>query len=334
MRRREFVTLVAGAAALHPIAAYAQRSPRNVPVVGLIWIWTDASAQFPIRIRRGFLDGLRENGYTEGQNITVEDKYLGTGPGPLGNAAEELVRLGADVIVAMGTPAALAARRATSAIPIVAVSMADPVADRLIVSIARPGGNVTGNTFIGPELGPKRLELLREAFPGATRFGALRHPHVYGERTMQVMLSELEAKAQQTGVDFQVFDASRPEDFEGAFEAITQWRADVLLLFTSPMFYVNYSRIVDLAERQRLPTMYYFREAVEGGGLIGYGADITDLFRVAAKYVARILKGAKPGDLPVEQPTKFEFLINLKTAKALGVSFSPNLIARADEVIE
>jgi putative tryptophan/tyrosine transport system substrate-binding protein len=148
------------------------------------------------------------------------------------------------------------------------------------------------------------------------------------------MLSELEEKAHQIGVDLQVFDASRPEEFETAFEAMAQWRADVLLLYTSPTFYVNYRSIVDLAARQRLPTMYYFREAIEGGGLIGYGADITDLFRLAAKHVARILKGAKPGDLPVEQPTKFEFLINLKTAKTLGVTISPTLIARADEVIE
>jgi len=252
----------------------------------------------------------------------------------LGNAAEDLVRLGVDVIVAMGTPAALAARRATNSIPIVAVSMADPVADGLIGSLARPGGNVTGNTFIGPELGPKRLQLLKETFPGAGRFAALRHPNVYGERTMQEMLSELEVKAHQIGVDFQVFDASRPEDFEGAFAGMAQWRADVLLLFTSPMFYVNYPYIVDLAARQHLPTMYYFREAVEGGGLMGYGADITDLFRLAAKHVAKILKGAKPGDLPVEQPTKFELLINLKTANALGVTIPPTLLAQANEVIE
>jgi putative tryptophan/tyrosine transport system substrate-binding protein len=267
MRRRNFITLVTGAAALHPIASHAQQTQRNVPLVGVIWIGTASD-----------------------QNITVEHRYFGDGPGPLGNAAEELVRLGVDVIVAMGTPAALAARRATSSIPIVAVSMADPVADGLIGSLAKPAGNVTGNTFIGPELGPKRLQLLKETFPAATRFAALRHPHVYGERTMEEMLSELEEKAHQIAVDFRVFDASRPEDFEGAFAGMIQWRADVLLLFTSPMFYVNYGLIVDLAARQRLPTMYYFREAVEGGGLIGYGADITDLFRLAAKHVAKILK--------------------------------------------
>jgi putative tryptophan/tyrosine transport system substrate-binding protein len=333
MRRRNFVAGLAGAAVLRPFPGSAQRTQRNVPLVGVIWIGT-ASAQIPVRIREALLRGLRENGCVDGQSITIEDRYFGDGPGPLGNAAEELVRLGVDVIVAMGTPAALAARRATSSIPIVAVSMADPVADGLIGSLARPGGNVTGNTFIGPELGPKRLQLLKETFPGAARFAALRHPRVYGERTMQEMLSELEEKAHQIGVNFQVFDASRPEDFEGAFEAMNQWRAEVLLLFTSPMFYVNYRHIVELAARQRLPTMYYFREAVEGGGLMGYGADITDLFRLAAKHVARILKGAKPGDLPVEQPTKFEFLVNLKTANALGVTIPPTLLAQANEVIE
>jgi ABC-type uncharacterized transport system substrate-binding protein len=333
MRRREFIAGIAGACALRPNAVSAQRPQRNIPLVGLIWIGT-ASDQINIRNRDTFLRGLRENGYSEGQSITIEDRYFGDRPGPLGNAAEELVKLGTDVIVAMGTPAAFAARKATSSIPIVAASMADPVADGLIVSLARPGGNVTGNTFIGPELGPKRLQLLKEAFPAAVRFAALRHPNVYGERTMQEMLSELEEKAHQIDVALQVFDASRPEEFEAAFEAMAQWRADVLLLYTSPMFYVNYRSIVDLAARQRLPTMYYFREAIEGGGLMGYGADITDLFRLAAKHVARILKGTKPGDLPVEQPTKFEFLINLKTAKALGATIPPTLIARADEVIE
>lgn len=331
MRRRDFIGGLAGAVALRPFSSRAQRPQRSVPLVGVIWIGT-ASAQIPVRIREALLRGLRD--YSEGENIEVEHRYYGDGPGPLGDAAEELVRLNVDVIVAMGTPAALAARKATSSIPIVAVSMADPVADGLIGSLAKPGGNVTGNTFIGPELGPKRLQLLKEAFPGAARFAALRHPRVYGERTMQEMLSELEDKTRQIGVDLQVFDASRPDDFEGAFQAMVRWRADVLLLFTSPMFYVNYPYIVDLAARRQLRTMYYFREAVEGGGLMGYGADITDLFRLAAKHVVKILKGAKPGDLPVEQPTKFEFLINLRTAKALGVTIPPTLLAQADEVIE
>jgi ABC-type uncharacterized transport system substrate-binding protein len=333
MKRRNFIAALASVAVLRPTATSAQRPQRNVPLVGVIWLGT-ASAQIPVRVREACLRGLRENGYTEGQNITIEDRYFGNGPDQLNNAVDELVRLGVDVIVAMGTPAALAAKRATNSIPIVAASMADPVADGLIASLARPGGNVTGNTFIGPELGPKRLQLLKEVFPEATRFAALQHPLVYSERTMQQMQSEMQGTAREIGVDLQVFNASRPEDFDGAFEAIVERRTEALLLFTSPMFYVNYRRIVDLAARQRLPTMYYFREAVEGGGLMCYGADIPDLFNHAAKHVAKILKGTKPGDLPVEQPTKFEFLINLKTSKALGVTIPATLLARADEVIE
>jgi putative ABC transport system substrate-binding protein len=333
MKRRNFIAGLIGAAALCPFPGSAQRRQRNVPVVGIIWIGT-ASAQIPVRVREAFLQGLRENGYAEGQSITIEDRYFGDGPGPLGNAADDLVRLGVDVIVAMGTPAALAAKRATNSIPIVAASMADPVADGLIESLARPGGNVTGNTFIAPELVLKRPQLLKETFPEASRFAVLQHPLVYGERTMQQMLSETRETAREIGVDVQILDASRPEDFDGAFEEMVEKRAEALLLFSSPMFYVNYRRIVDLASRHQLPTMYYFREAVEGGGLMGYGADIPDLFRLTAKYVAKIVKGAKPGDLPVEQPTKFEFLINLKTAKALGVTIPPSLLARADEVFE
>jgi putative tryptophan/tyrosine transport system substrate-binding protein len=332
VRRRNFIVGLAGAAALNSFSSRAQRLQRNLPLVGVIWLGS-ASDQINAGARDAFLRGLRENGFAAGENIAIEDRYSGSAP-DLGNAISDLLRLGVDIIVAMGTPTALAAKRATNSIPIVAVSMADPVADGLIASLARPGGNVTGNTFIGPELGPKRLQILKEVFPQALRVAALQHPYVYGERTMQQMLSELQERAHQTGVELQVFDASRPEDFGGAFELMAQWRAEMLLLFTSPMFYVNYRRIVDLAARQRLPTMYYFREAVEGGGLMGYGADITDLFRLAAKHAAKILKGAKPGDLPVEQPTKFEFLINLKTAKALAITIPPTLLAQANEVIE
>jgi putative ABC transport system substrate-binding protein len=333
MRRRNFIAALAGVAMLRPTATSAQGPQRNVPLIGVVWLGT-ASDQISVRIKQAFLRGLRENGYIESQNITIEHRYSEVGPDQLNNTVDELVQLGVDVIVATGTPAALAAKRATNSIPIVALSMADPVADGLIASLARPGGNVTGNTFIGPELGPKRLQLLKEVLPEATRFAALQHPLVYSERTMQQMHSEMQGTAREIGIDLQVFNASRPEDFDGAFEAIVERRTEALLLFPSPMFYVNYRRIVDLAARQRLPTMYYFREAVEGGGLMCYGADLRDLANRAAKHVARILKGAKPGDLPVEQPTKFEFLINLKTAKALGLDLPPTLLARADEVIE
>jgi putative ABC transport system substrate-binding protein len=212
--------------------------------------------------------------------------------------------------------------------------MADPVADGLVASLARPGGNVTGNSFMGPELGLKRLQLLTEVVPSATRFAALQQPKVYSERTMQSMVSEIKEKARSLGFALQLFSASRAEEFEAAFDAMTEWRADALLTFPSPMFYVNYKRRVDLAAKHRMPTMYLAREEVEAGGLICYGAYIPDLSRLAARYIAKILQGAKPGDLPVEQPTKFELVINLKTAKALGLSVPPRLLARADEIIE
>jgi putative ABC transport system substrate-binding protein len=304
-----------------------------VPLLGVIWIGT-ASAQISVRVRESFLRSLRENGYADGQNITIEDRYSGNNPGQLNSVVDELVRVGVDVIVAMGTPAALAASRATNTIPIVVGAMADPVADGLVASLAHPGRNVTGNTFIGPELGPKRLQLLKEVFPEATRFGVLQHPHIYSESTMQEMESEIQRTARELRVDVQIVDASRPEDFDGAFEAMVERRTEALLLFPSPVFYVNWRRIVDHAERKRLPTMYYFREAVEGGGFMCYGADLPDLASRVAQYAARILSGTKPGDLPVEQPTKFEFLINLRTAKALDVTIPPTLLAQANDVIE
>jgi putative tryptophan/tyrosine transport system substrate-binding protein len=333
MKRRNFIAVLAGAATFHPIASPAQLSPRSAALVGVVWIGA-ASAQISVRVREAFLRGLRENGYVEGRNIAIEDRYFGNSLEQLNAAIAEFVRIGVDVIVATGTTAALAASRATITIPIVVAAMADPVADGLIASLARPGRNVTGNTFIGPELGPKRLQLLKEAFPEATRFGVLQHPHVYSESTMQQMLSEIQRTARELEIDVHVFDANRPEDFDGAFEAMAERRTEALLLFPSPMFYVNYRHIVDHAERRQLPTMYYFREAVEGGGFMCYGADLPNLALQAARYVVKILRGTKPGDLPVEQPTKFEFVINLKTSKTLGVVVPATMIAQADEVIE
>jgi putative ABC transport system substrate-binding protein len=332
MRRREFITLVGGAAIMWPLAARAQRSQRTVPLLGAIWPG-NASAPISLRIREAFQRGLREDGYVEGQNIAIEHRF-GEGLDEFRKAADELVHLDVDVIMAGGTPAILAARRATSAIPIVGGTMADPVADGLVASLARPGGNITGNTFIGPELGPKRLQLLKEVVPAATRIAALQHPGVYSERTMQNMRTEMEKTAKESGVELQVFTASSPDDFDAAFEAMVKAQAEALVIFPSPMFYVNYRRLVNLAAGQQLPTMYVFRDAVEAGGLMCYGADLADLWRLAAKYVAKILKGAKAGDLPVEQPTKFELVINLKTAKALGLTVPQSLLASADEVIE
>ena len=332
MRRRTFIAALGGVAAW-PLAVRAQQ-PRKVPVVGILWssnVMTSSSAEF----RASFLRGLRENGYVEGQNIAVEERaYRPDNPEELRAAAHQLVAQKVDVIFAGGTLAALEAKHATDAIPIVAATMADPVADGLSVSLSRPGGNVTGNTFLGPELGPKRLQLLKEVVPVATRFAALQHPKVYSERTMQNMISEMEEKARGLSTGFHVFDASRPDELDGAFKAMAEWQAEALVTFPSPMFYANYERLVGLSAKHRLPTVYVFREAVDAGGLMCYGADLPDLSRLAARYVVKILQGAKPGDLPVEQPTKFEFVINLKTANALGLAVPPNLLARADEVIE
>jgi putative tryptophan/tyrosine transport system substrate-binding protein len=332
MRRREFITLVGGAAIMWPLVANAKRSQGTLPLVGAIWPG-NASAPISLRIREAFQQGLREDGYVEGKNFAIEHRY-GEGLDEFREAADELVHLDVDVIMAMGTPAILAAKRATSAIPIVGGGMADPVADGLVASLARPGGNITGNTFIGPELGPKRLQLLRVVVPAATRIAALQHPGVYSELTMQNMLTEMEEKAQESGVELQVFSASGPGDFDAAFEAMVKGRAEALEIFPSPMFYVSYRSLVDLAARHQLPTMYAFREAVEAGGLMSYGADLPDLSRQAAKYVAKVLKGAKSADLPVLQPTKFDLVINLSTAKALGLTVPASLIASADELIE
>jgi putative ABC transport system substrate-binding protein len=285
-----------------------------------------------LSLTEAFRRGLREHGgYVEGQDIAIEYRY-GDLDG-LRSAANDLVRLNVDVIVAGGTPAALAAKRATNTIPIVGGAMADPVADGLVASLARPGGNVTGNTFLAPELGPKRLQLLREVVPGVTRVAALQHPGVYGERTMRDMLNEMEARAKASGVELQVLDARSPDDFDNAFAAMAKARAGAIIIFPSPMFYANHRRLVDLAAKHRLPAMYVFREAVEAGGLMCYGANVPELLRRAATHVDKILKGAKPADLPVEQPTNFELVINLKTAKALGLTIPPAMLLRADEVI-
>jgi len=280
-----------------------------------------------------FEQGLREEGYVGDHNIQIENKYQAD-PEGLQRAAKELVALDVEVIVAGGTPAAFAAKRATASVPIVVGAMADPFADGLVTSLARPGGNITGNTFLGPDLGPKNLQLLKEVLPQVIDVAVLHHPAVYSERTMQRMLAELERVAKASAVELQLFSAFGPKDFDDVFRAIVDAQAGALLLLSSPMFYANFGRLVELSAIHRLPTMYYFKDAAKAGGLMSYGPHIPDLFRRAGVYVAKILRGAKPGELPVEQPTKFELVANLGTAKALGLSFPPTLLARADEVIE
>jgi putative ABC transport system substrate-binding protein len=234
MRRRECIALIGGMAAVLPVVAYGQQTPRTVPLVGAIWPGKP-SAPISVRLREAFLRGLRENGYIEGQNIAIEHRYAEDSD-EASKAAKELVGLRVEVITVVGTPAALAVKRATSSIPIVGLNMADPVADGLVASLSRPGGNVTGNTFIGPVLGSKRLQLLRELVPGITRIAGLQHPGVYSERTMRNMLMEMQESAKESGVEFQVFAAKEPNDFDAAFEAMAEAREDALMVFPSPMF--------------------------------------------------------------------------------------------------
>ena len=282
-----------------------------------------------------FRRGLRELGYVEGQNIVIEYRSTEGRPERLVDLFGVFARLQVNLILAVGgTPLARAAKQANVTIPVIAPAMGDPVGDGVVVSLARPGGNITGSTFLGPALVPKRIELVREAIPGTTRVAALWHPGAYGDRTMADMLKETEAAGQKLAVRLQLLAARSASDFDRAFVAMTREQASALVVLPSPMFYGQHRRIVDLALTSRLPSIFAFREAADTGALMSYGANLSDLFRRAAIQVDKILRGAKPADLPVEQPTKFELVINLKTAKALGLTIPPSLLQRADQVIE
>ena len=327
MRRREFIAVVAGALSW-PVAADAQQTGK-MPRIGIL---NNGSAVS--RTNYAFFQGLRELGYTEGQNLAIEFRFADWQLDRLPALAAELVALKVDVIVAGATPAARAAKQATRTIPIVAVSVGDPVGDELVASLGSPGGNVTGNTFLGPELVAKRLQLFRNAVPGFSRLAAIWHPGAYGERTMQGFLKETEATARKLGIELQLVQALYAAEFENAFSAMVRWNADALIVLPSPMLFAEHRRIVELAAKNRLPAMYQAREFVDAGGLMSYGANLADLNRRAATYVDKILKGTKPADLPVEQPTKFELLVNLKTARELGLTISREFLLIADEVIE
>jgi putative ABC transport system substrate-binding protein len=333
VRRREFISLLSGAAAAWPLAARAQQGPK-IPRIGVLAPGPSEGPDASRVTLNSLIVGLRELGYTEGDNIGIEHKFGEYKSDRLREVAVELVERQVDVIVAFSTTAARAAKQATSLIPIIAIAMADPVDDELVVSLARPGRNVTGTTFLGPELVAKRLQLLREVVPQLSRVAVLWHPRAYGERTMTGMLKEIERAAQTMGMQLQLVPAAGPEDIGGAFAAMTKERAAALSVFPSPMLFAEYSRIAGLAADNRLPTIYAAREGVDAGGLMSYGANLPDLSRQTAVYVDKILKGAKPADLPVQQPTKFELVINLKTAKMLGLQIPDGVLARADEVIE
>ena len=333
MRRREFITLLSGAAAAWPLAARAQQATK-VPRIGILSPGRSELPDPTLNMLNAFLQGLHELGYTEGQNLVIERQYADGRSDRLRELAAGLVGSRPDIIVALSTTAARPAKQATGTIPIVAVGMADPVADELVASLARPGGNVTGTTFLGPELIAKRLQLLREVVPGRSRVAALWHPNAYSERTMAGVLKEIEVAARTLGLQLQLVPAVGPDDLVGAFAAMAKEHADALIVMPSPMLFSQYGRIVSIAANSRLPAMGAAREFADLGGLMSYGVNQRDLARQTATYVDKIVKGARPAALPVEQPIKFELVINLKAARELGLTISREFLLVADDVVE
>ena len=329
MKRRDFIALLSGATAAWPLRVRAQQPA--MPVIGYLGIGS-RDTEVPLA---AFRQGLSEAGYAEGQNVTIDYRWAEGNPERFPALAAELVMLKVHVILTTGgTLAAIAAKRATATIPIVFTAAGDPVAEGLVANLARPGGNVTGFSVTLDDLIGKWLELLKEAVPGASRVALLLKPDAMPDRVREVRLKEADASARALGVELQVFEARGREDFDGVFSDMSKARVGALVVWPTPVFQLERRRLADLAAEHRLPAVFQLRIHVEAGGLMSYGPNLPDLNRRAAIYVGKILKGTKPSDLPVEQPTKYELVINLKTAKALGLTVPPSLLARADEVIE
>ena len=335
MQRRYLITLFGSAAVAWALAAYAQPATK-LPRIAFLSPGRSEPSDPIFNMLNALLQRLHDLGYTEGQNLAIERHYADGRPDRLPGLAADLIRRKPDLIVAFSTTAALPARHTTGTIPIVVVGMADPVADGLIASLARPGGNVTGTTFLGPEVSAKRLQLLREVVPGLSRVAVLWHPNAYSERTMAGLLHEMEGAARTLGLQLQLVPAFGPEDVVGAFAAMAREHAGALIVMPSPMLFGEYKRIVRLAANGRLPAMGAAREFVDLGGLMSYGVNQVDLARQTAAFVDKILKGANPAELPVEQPIKFELVINLKTARELAGTISGEFesLLVADDVIE
>ena len=329
MERRTFLALVSGSLLTAPRAVEAQPAAK-IARIG----WLSGNMATSPQLPEAFRQGLRDLGYVEGRNVVIEYRDAGGNFERLPALAAELVALKVDVIVAGGTPHALAAKQATRTLPIVFASPPAPVESGLVTSLARPGGNVTGLAGHAPELVGKRLELLKQAVPGVSRVAFLWQPGVIGDRPARDMLKEAEVAARALGVRVQFVEARGPENVDRAFSEMTTARADALIVLSSSMFFSERRRLVALAGKNRLPAVYAARDFIEAGGLMAYGPNLADSFRRGATYVDRILRGAKPADLPVEEPTTFELIINLKTARALGLTIPPSLLARADQVIE
>jgi putative tryptophan/tyrosine transport system substrate-binding protein len=325
MQRREFIAAaLGGAAAAWPITARAQ-PPQGTWRIGML---ATTSAHSPAH--EAFRQSLRDLGYIEGQNLTIEFRESAGTAGSLRGLAAELVKLRVDVIFASGSEATRAARQETTDIPIVTIS-SNPVGLGFVASLARPGGNVTGLSLLAPESSGKRLELLRQVIPGVARIALLWNPNDPGAA---FSLKETQTAAATLGLSLQILETPDGNAFDHAFQAAIKEGAEAIILLPAPLMDANAGRIAEFALKHRLATMYFSDFLPRAGGLMSYGVSLIDVYRRAANYVDRILKGAKPADLPVEQPTKFDLVINLKTAKALGLEVPPTLLATADDVIE
>ena len=326
MRRRNFVTLAGAASIAWPFAARAQQ--KLMPVVG--WLSPRSPAD-SAAVVAGFRQGLGETGYVEGHNLTIEYRWAEGQYDRLPALAVDLVNRKVDVIVAGASPAALAAKSATTTIPIVFVAVADPVAVGLVASLARPGGNITGFSVMSAELMPKRLELISELLPRAGMIALMVNPK---NSNTERMIGDAQEAANAKGVPLSILNAGTDSEIDTTFATLVHQHARALVIAPDPFFLSRREQLVALAARDAVPAIYEFREFAAAGGLISYGPSLTDIFRQAEAYVGRILAGVRPADLPVQQPARFELVINLKTANALGLTAPPSILARADEVIE
>jgi len=316
------------AVVLLAIGVIAEAQEPKVPRIGVIFpAFSSVSAPFMAVFR----EGLHDLGYTEGKNIVIEDRYADGKEDRLPALAAELVHLKVDIIMVGGGNATLAAKNATKTVPIVMGTASDPVGTGLVASLARPGGNITGSTLINPDLSGKRLELLKETIPKLKHVAVLIHRD---NPAATLMLKETETAAQSLGLQLQILEVRGSNELENAFGVAKKGRAEAMNVLSSAFLQIERKKIVELASKGQLTAMYVDRQFVESGGLMSYGANIADQFRRAATYVDKILKGAKPADLPIEQPTKFELIINLKAAKQIGLTIPPNVLVRADKVIK
>jgi putative ABC transport system substrate-binding protein len=325
MRRRDFITFLGGVAAVWPLAASAQSK------IARIGFMSNSTAALEANLIDAFRQGLRAHGYEEGRNIVIEYRWAGGNYEAFPALVAELIAAKVDVIVAAGTPAALAMKNATTTVPLIMIAVGDPVGTGLVPSLARPGGNLTGLSSIAPDLEGKRLQLLREVVP------ALSHVAMFVNTDNPFHVSstrQARTAAETMGIKLQVYDIRKTEDLDTAFAALHKERPDGLLILADRVFLHNRERMMDFTKEQRLPSVNAYTELVEAGGLMSYGPSYEDMHRRAAIYVDKILKNAKPADLPIEQPSKFTFTINLQTAKALGVTVPSQLLALADRLIE